>query len=162
MPLSTPNWQALQAHGTGRLGVVANDTGTGVTISYRPDERFPMCSTHKVLVGGAILSLVEAGRLKLDQMVPYGAADLLDYAPVTRRNLASGAMTVKELCEAAIRWSDNTADNLLLKLIGGPGGWTRYARSIGDGVSRLDRIEPDLNSSIPGDPRDTSTPAAIN
>lgn len=160
--LASTKLAVLEAHGTGRLGVVAVDTGTGETISHRADERFPMCSTHKVLVGGAILSLVEAGKLKLEQMVPYGTADLLEYAPVTQKNLASGGMTVEALCEAAIRWSDNTADNLLLKLIGGPVGWTRYARSIGDTVSRLDRFEPELNTSIPGDPRDTSTPAAMN
>lgn len=152
---------ALEASGGGRLGVFAVNTGTGSTIAHRSGERFPMCSTHKALVGGAILSMVESGRLKLDQKIPYGAADLLEYAPATRTNLAAGAMSVEALCEAAVRLSDNTADNLLLKLLGGPAGWTRYARSIGDTVSRLDRFEPELNTSIPGDPRDTSTPAAM-
>lgn len=152
---------ALEARGGGRLGVFAVDTGTGATISHRADERFPMCSTHKVLVGGAILSLIEAGKLRLDQMIPYGSNDLLEYAPVTKKNLSAGAMSVQGLCEAAIRWSDNTADNLLLKLIDGPAGWTRYARSIGDTASRLDRFEPELNTSLAGDPRDTSTPAAM-
>ncbi|MCD2323612.1 class A beta-lactamase [Sphingomonas sp. IC-56] len=153
---------ALEARAGGRLGVLAIDTGSGARIAHRTTERFAMCSTHKVLVGAAILSAVEAGTLRLDDPIPYGANDLLEYAPVTRRNLPAGAMTVETLCEAAIRWSDNTADNLLLKRIGGPAGWTRYARSIGDTVSRLDRYEPELNSAVPGDPRDTSTPEAMS
>jgi beta-lactamase class A len=121
-----------------------------------------MCSTHKWIVGAAILLGVEQGRFRLDQRVPYSLADILDYAPVTKKNLSAGFMTLEALCEAAVRWSDNTADNLLLKLLGGPHEWTRFARSIGDEVSRLDRFEPELNSSIPGDPRDTSSPRAMN
>lgn len=153
--------RALEVGGGGRLGVMAVDTGSGATITYRADERFPMCSTHKVVVAAAILSLVEKGQIRADQRVAYNRADMLEYAPVTQKNLAAGFMTVDALCEAAVRWSDNTADNLLLKLLGGPAGWTRYARSIGDTVSRLDRIEPEMNSSIPGDPRDTSSPRAM-
>ncbi len=120
-----------------------------------------MCSTHKVLTAAAILTMVDQGHTALDQRVPYGRADLLDYAPVARRNADAGFMTVDALCAAAVGWSDNTAANLLLGLIGGPAGWTHYARSIGDTISRLDRIEPALNTAIPGDPRDTTTPEAM-
>lgn len=145
-----------------RIGLKAVDTGTGWTMAHRAGERFAMCSTHKVLVAAAILSLVERTALTLDQRVHYGATDLLAHAPAAKANLARGFMTVEELCAAAVRLSDNTADNLLLRLIGGPAGWTRFARSIGDKSSRLDRIEPDLNEAIPGDERDTSTPAAMS
>jgi beta-lactamase class A len=144
-----------------RIGLKAVNTGTGWTMEHRADERFAMCSTHKVLVAAAILSLVERGTLTLDRRVAYSASDLLDYAPAAKANLARGFMTVEELCAAAVRLSDNTADNLLLRLIGGPAGWTRHARTIGDRVSRLDRFEPDLNTAIPDDPRDTTTPAAM-
>jgi beta-lactamase class A len=152
---------ALEANHGGRLGVVAFDTGSGRRIAYRADESFPLCSTHKFLSATAILSMVDQGRMQLDQRVPYGQADLLEYAPITRKNLDAGSMTVDALCEAAIEWSDNTAGNLLLRLIGGPAGWTRYARSVGDPTSRLDRLEPELNSAIEGDPRDTTTPNAM-
>jgi beta-lactamase class A len=152
---------ALEATNGGRLGVVAVDTASGRRIAYRADERFPMCSTHKLLSAAAILAMVEAGRITLDQQVPYGPADLLDYAPVTRKHVDAGSMTVDALCAAAVAWSDNTAGNLLLRLIGGPEGWTRYIRSIGDPVSRLDRVETALNTAIPGDPRDTTTPEAM-
>ena len=147
-------------HG-GRLGVLAVDTRSGRRISFRADERFAMCSTHKFLTAAAILASVDRGEITLEQRVPYGQADLLEYAPITRANVGVGFMTVEALCAAVIEWSDNTAENLLLKLIGGPAGWTRYARSIGDNVSRLDRFEPELNTATPGDPRDTTTPNAM-
>lgn len=152
---------ALEARNGGRLGVVALDSGSGRRIDYRADERFPMCSTHKLLTAAAILTMTDQGHMTLDRRVPFGRADLLEYAPIARKNVAAGFMTVEALCEAAIEWSDNTASNLLLGLIGGPPGWTRYARSIGDTISRLDRTEPTLNTAIPGDPRDTTTPAAM-
>ncbi len=152
---------ALEARHGGRLGVAAFDTGSGRSIRYRATERFAMCSTHKFLTAAAILALVDQGHLTMDRHVPYSRADLLEYAPVTRKNAGAGFMTVDTLCAAAIEWSDNTAANLLLGLIGGPAGWTRYARAIGDTVSRLDRTEPTLNTAIPGDPRDTTTPEAM-
>lgn len=152
---------ALEAKNGGRLGVMALDTASGRRLSYHADERFSMCSTHKFITVAAILKMVDHGRLELDKNIHYGKADILSYAPITTQHLASGSMTVAALCQAAIEWSDNTAANLLLALIGGPSGWTHFARSIGDNVSRLDRTEPTLNTATPGDPRDTTTPAAM-
>ena len=152
---------ALEAGKGGRLGVFALNTMSHRQISYRAEERFSMCSTHKFLTVAAILERVDAGRLNLNQQVSYGQADILAYAPITRQHLKAGSMSVAALCAAAIEWSDNTAANLLLKLIGGPVGWTRYARSIGDNVSRLDRTEPTLNEATPGDMRDTTSPYAM-
>jgi beta-lactamase class A len=152
---------ALEAASGGRLGVAALDTGTGRTIGHRVDERFAMCSTHKLLTAAAILAMVDQGQIKLGTLVPFTTADLLDYAPVTRKNIDAGLMTVDALCQAVLQWSDNTAENLLLGRIGGPAGWTGFVRSIGDTTSRLDRSEPALNTAIPGDPRDTTTPRAM-
>lgn len=151
----------LEAQYGGRLGVVAHANGSSERIAYRARERFAMCSTHKFLTVAATLAMVDEGRIELTKRIRYGSADLLGYAPVTRRNVGAGAMTAEALCAAVLEWSDNTAENLLLGLLGGPTGWTRYARSIGDRVSRLDRIEPALNSAIPNDPRDTTTPDAM-
>ncbi|MCB8881956.1 class A beta-lactamase [Acidisoma cellulosilytica] len=152
---------ALERQNGGRLGVFAVDTGTRRSIAYRAGERFPLCSTHKLLTVAAVLHRVDEGKITLDRPVPYGQADLLDYAPITRKNLGAGFMTAGALCAAAIDWSDNTAEDLLLGLIGGAQGWTRFARSLGDKTSRLDRTEPTLNTAIPGDPRDTTTPEAM-
>jgi beta-lactamase class A len=152
---------ALEAERGGRLGVSVLDTGTQRRLDYRADERFAMCSTHKFLTVAAILEQVDKGAMSLDRKVAFTRTDLLSYAPIAKQHVDAGFMTVEALAAATTAWSDNTADNLLLALIGGPAGWTRYARSLGDDVSRLDRIESALNSAIPGDPRDTTTPAAM-
>jgi beta-lactamase class A len=150
---------AIEQRVGGRLGVAALDTGNGRRIEYRATERFPMCSTFKFLVAAAILEQPE--RASLDRRLPYGAADLLEWAPVTRAHLSEGGMTVRDLCAAAIEYSDNTAGNLLLRAIGGPPKLTAYVRGLGDPVTRLDRTEPSLNSALEGDQRDTTTPGAM-
>ncbi len=122
-----------------------------------------MCSTFKWLLAAAVAARVDAGKLEWAQKLPYSAADLLEYAPITSKpeNVKSGSMTVADLCAASVSLSDNTAANVLLKTIGGPEALTRYLRSAGDMVTRLDRNEPDLNTNLPNDPRDTSTPVAM-
>ena len=152
---------AIEARLGGRIGVVALQPSTGRRAGWRPHERFPMCSTFKLLAAADVLSRVDAGRERLDRNVPYGEKDLLDYAPVTRAHVKEGAMTLGALCAAMVELSDNTAANLVLAGIGGPQGYTRFVRRIGDGFTRLDRTEPELNSALPGDPRDTTTPEAM-
>src|SRR6266566_4573621 len=144
-----------------RIGVAALDTGSGKHLDYRSEERFPMCSTFKFLAAAAVLKRVDGGQEKLDRFVSYGAKDILEYAPVTKAHLKDGGMTLGALFAAAIEQSDNTAGNLLLDTIGGPVGLTKFARSIGDEMTRLDRKEPELNSAIPGDERDTTSSAAM-
>ena len=145
----------------GRIGVAALDTGSGKRFDYRSKERFPMCSTFKLLAAAAVLKQVDGRHEKLDRFVSYDAKDILEYAPVTKVHLKDGGMTLGALCAAAIEQSDNTAGNLLLDTIGGPIGVTKFVHSIGDEMTRLDRKEPGLNSAIPGDERDTTTPAAM-
>lgn len=145
----------------GRLGVAALDTRSGRWIKHRSGERFAMCSTFKLLVAGAVLHRVDHGEETLDRWVRYGKEDLLEYAPVARANLEKGGMTVSRMTEAAVEDSDNTCANLLLNSLGGPSGVTAYARALGDPVTRLDRNEPELNTAIAGDPRDTTTPQAM-
>lgn len=147
-------------HG-GRLGVAILDTGNGRRITHRADERFLMCSTFKLLAASAILARVDQGLEKLDRRVVFGKDALLSYAPVTSLHVGGQGMTVAELCEAAITVSDNTAANLLLSSLDGPPAITAFVRRMGDTITRLDRIEPELNVSSPGDIRDTTTPAAM-
>lgn len=145
----------------GRIGVVAIDSKSGRRIEHRANERFPMCSTFKTLAVSAVLQRVDQGKEKLDRFVPYTEKDLLEYAPVTKEHVAEGGMTVGALCEAAVAQSDNTAANLILQTIGGPNGVTQFARSIGDKITRLDRMEPELNRWMPGDDRDTTSASAM-
>ena len=152
---------SIEERSSARIGVAALHTGSGKRLDYRSEERFPMCSTFKFLAAAAVLKRVDTGKEKLDRFVLYGEKDILEYAPVTKAHLTDGGMTLGALCAAAIEQSDNTAGNLLLDVIGGPAGVTNFARSIGDETTKLDRKEPELNSTIPGDERDTTSPAAM-
>ncbi|RXH05489.1 class A beta-lactamase [Bradyrhizobium vignae] len=151
----------LELKSGGRLGVSVLDTATGVPIHYRGDERFPMCSTFKVLAAAAILKDAGSRPERLERRVRIEQADIVENSPITREHVGGEGMTLRELCDAAITRSDNTAGNALLKNIGGPAGLTNFARSLGDILTRLDRTETELNEAAPGDPRDTTTPNAM-
>ncbi len=142
-----------------RLGVAAVNVRTGQTMSYRDGERFPLLSTFKLYAAAALLHAHPLASGYFDRVLRWTAADIAFNSPVTSGRIDTG-MTILELCEAAVTMSDNTAGNLLLKELGGPAGLTAFAREIGDGETRLDRWEPDLNTAIPGDDRDTTTPRA--
>ena len=146
----------------GRIGLHAESLTTGLKVAWRANERFVMCSTFKASLAALVLRRVDHGQDQLQQMIAYGSEDVPDwYAPVAKRNLSEGAMSVTDMCEAAVEYSDNTCANLLLARIGGPAALTAFWRSIGDGITRLDHNEPILNRSPPGDPHDTTTPAAM-
>ena len=151
----------IEAGSGGRLGIAVLDTGSGARAGHRADERFPMCSTFKLLAAAAVLKRAEEGRERLDRRVKFQASDIVVYSPVTKDRTGGDGMTMAELCEAAMTFSDNTAANLMLASLGGPRALTAYARSIGDTTTRLDRIEPELGEAVPGDPRDTTAPAAM-
>ncbi|WP_336048208.1 class A beta-lactamase [Streptomyces sp. CA2R101] len=152
----------LEQQYSARLGVFARDAATGRTVKYRADERFPMCSVFKTLAAAAVLR--DRDDDFLGHRIRYTEKYVTDsgYAPVTGKpeNLAHG-MTVGELCAAAVSYSDNGAGNLLLGELGGPAAVTRFCRSIGDGTTRLDRWEPDLNSAEPWRKTDITSPRAI-
>jgi beta-lactamase class A len=150
----------LEKDSSGRLGVAVLDTGSGESVGHRKDERFAMCSTFKMLLAAAVLQRIDAGRESLERTITLPATDLLANSPVSLQH-AGNSMTIRELCAAIVTRSDNTAANLLLATIDGPAGITRFARSLGDTVTRLDRIEMALNEALPGDPRDTTSPAAM-
>ncbi|WP_174293082.1 class A beta-lactamase [Sphingomonas bacterium] len=145
----------------GRLGVAALDTATGRRLELDAHARYAHCSVFKLPLVAAVLARVDRGRLALTQPVRFTDADLPPNAPTVRAHLAEGALPVAALCEAAITLSDNAAANLLLPLVGGPAGLTRAVRGWGDAVAQFDRNEPGLNTNLPGDPRDTTTPAAM-
>ncbi|ROP62188.1 beta-lactamase class A [Enterobacter sp. BIGb0383] len=150
--------QALNA----RIGVAAIDMATGKKVSYRGNERFPLNSTHKALSCAALLSEVDKGRLALTSSTRFSQSRLVDYSPVTEKFVEPASITWRHLCSAAVSDSDNTAANLVVERVGGPAAVTRFLRTTGDNVTRLDRDEPELNSAIPGDERDTTTPIAVS
>jgi beta-lactamase class A len=153
-----PRFAELEDTFDARIGVYAFDTGTHETIEYRSDERFAYASTIKVF--GAAVLLDRTTDAELDTVVTYDSSDLLEYAPITKQHVSTG-MTLRKLADASLRYSDNTAANLIYEHIGGPAGLSTALRDWGDDVTQADRVEPDLNEATPGDPRDTSTPQAL-
>ena len=151
---------ALEARSGGRLGVFAIDTGSGARIGHRAQERFSLCSTFKAILAGAVLHRSQREPGFLEQRIRFGHQDLVTHSPIAEQHLADG-LTVAEMAVASVQYSDNTAANQLMARLGGPAGLTGFARSIGNRTFRLDRWETALNSAIPGDPRDTDTPAGI-
>lgn len=151
----------LERRAGGRLGVAVLDTGSGQQWAHRGDERFALCSTFKLLLAGAVLARADAGQVRLTDTLPLRPQDPVGHAPVTRARLKDGHMSLAELAEAAQRHSDNGAANLLLRQMGGPAALTQWLRTQGDTVTRIDRMEPEMNLVLPGDPRDTTTPAAM-
>lgn len=151
---------ALEVPAGLRLGLAALNTADGARMEHRANERFAFCSTFKVLAASAILQRSTAEADLLQRRISYGRDELAPYSPVTSKHADEG-MTVAELCAAALQYSDNTAANLMIRLLGGPAAVTAFARSIGDDAFRLDRWETALNTAVPDDPRDTTTPAAM-
>ncbi|SDZ30065.1 beta-lactamase class A [Micromonospora pattaloongensis] len=148
----------LEAGFDARLGVYAIDTGSGRTVQHRADERFAYASTFKALLAAVILDVTSPAGL--DRVIRYTEADLVTHSPITEQHVGEG-MTLRALADAAVRYSDNTAANLLLRYLGGPHRFEKALRAIGDRTTEADRYETALNEAVPGDKRDTSTPRAL-
>lgn len=152
---------AIEQAAEGRLGAFVLDTGGGGSFGWRADERFCHCSTFKLSLAAMALRESDAGRIDLNEALAFTQADLLEHSPVLEANLAAGALSVAALAEAAQIASDNGASNVLLRRLGGPEALTRFWREIGDGVSRLDGYEPDINVIPPGTQQNSTTPRAM-
>ncbi|WP_237230058.1 SGM family class A beta-lactamase [Sphingobium sp. TKS] len=158
---SVRNPKEIETETGGRLGVALVDSKGALILGFNRDERFAMCSTFKAPLAAAILTGAEGGKFGLEGQISFTKADILDYAPVVKKNGKRGRMSMEELAAAAVEVSDNSAANLLLPMIGGPEGLTMFIRAHGDTVTRLDRTEPTLNENVEGDERDTTSPAAM-
>jgi len=159
-------FEKLERQSGGRLGLAVIDTSDSAQYSWRGNERFPLCSTSKVMAVAAILKKSEGLKKNknadtlLNKKIHISQHDMVNYNPVTMKHINS-AMSLAELSAAALQYSDNAAMNKLLAYLGGPQYATQFARTLGDTMFRLDRNEPGLNTAIPGDPRDTTTPSAM-
>jgi beta-lactamase class A len=150
----------VQSRLSGIVGIAVIDTESGVNFHHRSGERFPLNSTFKAFLCAALLDAGDKGEIDLAQSITVHDSDLVAYSPVTEKRVGGDPFTLLELCEATATISDNAAANLVLKKLGGPDSLTRFMRRIGDKTTRIDRYEPELNSAIPGDERDTTTPLA--
>jgi len=143
----------LEARQGGRLGICAfTDRGR---VKWRAEERFTYCSTFKLFLAAATLERVARGEERLDRAVPITPDDMISHAPVTGPAVG-GELTIEALCRSTVELSDNPAANILIREMGGLDSWRNWYRSMGDSVTRVDRLEPELN--LVGDERDTTTP----
>jgi len=156
-PARASTFRRLERRFDARLGVYAIDTGSGRELAHRAGARFPFASTFKALAAGAMLR--ELGLERMDRQVPITRLDAA-HSPVTGQRVGT-SMTLTALSAAAVRYSDNTAANLLLDELGGPKGLDAILEELGDDVTRMERREPELNDWAPGDERDTTTPRAL-
>ncbi|MFH8594205.1 class A beta-lactamase [Streptomyces rimosus] len=161
-PAAIRRLRALEQEHQARIGVFALNLATGASLLHRAHELFPMCSVFKTLAAAAVLRDLDHDGSQLARVIRYTEADVTKsgHAPVTKDHIDTG-MTIRDLCDATIRYSDNCAANLLLRELGGPTAVTRFCRSLGDPVTRLDRWEPELNSGEPDRRTDTTSPYAI-
>jgi beta-lactamase class A len=142
------------------VGAFAWNVRSGAVAAHRAHRRFPLLSVFKPLAAGAVLRDLDRHGEVLGKRVRWSERDVVEYSPITGKHLETG-LTVAELCEAAICYSDNTAGNMLLRELGGPTAVTRFCRSLGDPVTRLDRWETELNSAEPWRRTDTTSPYAV-
>ncbi|MCX7124791.1 MAG: class A beta-lactamase [Gammaproteobacteria bacterium] len=144
------------------IGLSAIEAYNNTQINYHANKRFPMDSTSKLMTVSAILKKSESDPTLLRRKIFFTAEDVKKsgYAPITTKHIKSG-MTVYDLCAVSLEYSDSAAVNQLIKILGGPNKVTQFARSIGDEKYLLVRWEPELNSAIPHDKRDTTTPSAM-
>jgi beta-lactamase class A len=147
----------LEARHGGRLGFAVLDVGSGRRVLWRAQERFPFCSTFKAFLASATLERVQRGEEQADRPVRVTAADMIPHAPVTE--LAIGrTLTIRELMQATVEVSDNPAANILIREMGGIAVWRSWWPTFGDTTTVISRLEPDLNTALPNDPRDTCLP----
>ena len=153
--------KALERRAQGRLGVQLVVASGERSLGYRSDERFLMLSSFKTLSAAYVLARHDRGEDHLERRIPVTTADLIPYAPVTEKHVGGPGLTLAELCHATVTTSDNVAVNLMQRSYDGPPALTRFVRSLGDAVTRHDRLEPDLNEPDPTQALDTTTPRAM-
>ncbi|WP_425982501.1 class A beta-lactamase [Brevundimonas sp. TWP1-2-1b1] len=145
-----------ERHG-GRLGVAVLDVGSQRRVSWRGQERFAFCSTFKAFLAVATLERVQREEEQLDRAVAVTRADMIPHAPVTEKAIGR-TLTIRELMQAAVEVSDNPAANILIREMGGIAVWRSWWPTFGDTTTVISRLEPDLNTALPNDPRDTCLP----
>lgn len=151
-------FQSLEKEYGATLGVYAIDTKNSNTITYNEKNRFAYASTIKAISSGLLLNNITFE--DTDKKIFFTEDELVTYSPVTEKNVNDG-MTLKEIMNAAVAYSDNTAGNIIMKELNCPSGFQNELKNIGDNVTQANRYEPELNDFKFESKYDTSTPEAI-
>jgi beta-lactamase class A len=137
----------------GRLGICARHLESGETIGVNAEERFPMASTYKLPIAGTLLSLVDRGKVSLEQMVSITASDRDQTGDIAQSVPHAGvSLSVANLLELMLTQSNNNATDRIIALAGGPTAVTAWLRSIGIRDIRVDNNVNDLLNKFYGFP----------
>jgi beta-lactamase class A len=131
----------------GTLGITVEDLRTRRTWRVNSDRAYPMMSVFKAPLGAAVLSRVEQGRMALDQTVIIRRKDLMTAGVSEIARAFHGdreVFTIGQLLGAAVSHSDNTAADVLLRVVGGPAAVTGFLRAHGIAHMRIDRSEQEI------------------
>ncbi len=138
----------------GRIGVAAQEIGSGVSVTVNGDETFVMASTFKVATVVTLLDRVDKGELQLTDLIDVPLESMVvGPNPIATNFVHPGIkLSVANLIEPMITESDNTAADACLKLAGGPEAVTKLLRSIGITEQRVDRYCTELGMDFYGLP----------
>jgi beta-lactamase class A len=145
-----------------RIGLAVFDSRGYLVIKHRSLERFPLASIQKLLLVMTFLAKVDAAQESLTRRVQITEAELdHSYSKITDRYPHGVTLPISELCALTIIDSDNTAADVLTKVVGGPHVVTKYIRSLDIRDVNVDRFERELPKSADvSEVRDTATPEA--
>jgi len=131
--------------GGGIVGVCALHLESGRKIDFNARERFPMASVYKIPIAVQLLSRVDRGEIKIDQMIELEPSDLHPGSGMLTPFLHKPGviLSVRNLLELMLVISDNSATDVLLRLAGGPEAVTKRMRAIG--IEDMDINRPTIN-----------------
>lgn len=135
----------------GVLEVAVQNLEGGEMWAWNGQKAFPLQSVFKLALGAAVLAEVDAGRLSLDEVLTLGEEDISPaFSPVADAWPQVTTYTVRDLLARTVGESDNTAADVLMKRIGGPGVVAAWLRGKGIKEFRVDRYERELQSDVQG------------
>lgn len=135
------------------------------TLSLHGDSRFPMQSVFKFHIALAVLSEIDDGRLSLDQKIAIGKDDFLPedfWSPLRDENPNGGTFSVEKLIQYSVSHSDNTACDVLIRLIGTPKTVEEYIKKNGIQDIQITYNEEDMQAKWDNMFKNWTTPKAAS
>ncbi|HUZ12930.1 MAG TPA: serine hydrolase [Caulobacteraceae bacterium] len=146
---------AQRAH-PGLFSVGVTDLQSGVIWYWNTDRAFPLQNAFELPLAAAALAEADAGRLALSERLTFSAQDLsppfsaINQKWPTPPDGYSASIPIFTLFTLAVRWGDNTAADLLMKRIGGPGMVTAWLQQWPIKDIRIDRYEREVLVDLAG------------
>lgn len=144
----------------GRVGVTATLLETGESVTLNGNKRFPMQSVYKFPIAMAVLAQVDQGKLKLKQKIRVQTSDIVQNSRILGKNSQGIEVSLADLLKYMVSESDNTACDILLRLIGEPKKVTEYLRRLGVNDIVVANTEKELGQDRAVQYRNYATPDA--